>query len=397
MRHVLALLLLLIGGYFGIGDAQAACNGTTCDTKPEAYAKVAWTGSDFCPVYGLPNAAESATYTESDVQAGGAPGRVTASYKCNGSQVATASATWTALCKAGETYDAASNTCKVPKECKVTDPPLGPSWVQGDYTSPSFSIYVCNDECSYIMPSGQTTVGQRTIDGQLWSETTGFVPTGSACTPGASDTSTPPSDSDGDGTSDGNDSAPNNPGEGDPQPPAPAEGTCGGAGQPPCPSQESDPDKSTGGGDCKTPPSSSGNPILAQIAFQTWATRCSITGLANGGGTVPGKGDGEGGAVTGEGIGETGLYEPTEKTVGSVYATFKTDVEQSPLISAASGFFSGCNSGGSCPSASWSASEWGISFDLSQLCGGDLSSLLGWAGWVAFAGFAWFAFKLSLL
>lgn len=34
---------------------------------------------------------------------------------------------------------------------------------------------------------------------------------------------------------------------------------------------------SSGGGDCASPPVSSGDPLLAQIASQTWATRCAIS------------------------------------------------------------------------------------------------------------------------
>jgi hypothetical protein len=87
------------------------------------------------------------------------------------------------------------------------------------------------------------------------------------------------SDSDGDGIGDNSDFAPNDPSNGKdgsaPPPPPPPPGTCGGAGQPPCtpPGDESD-NVSSGGRDCESEPRSSGDGIAAQIAFQTWKTRC---------------------------------------------------------------------------------------------------------------------------
>lgn len=40
--------------------------------------------------------------------------------------------------------------------------------------------------------------------------------------------------------------------------------------------EEDDPNTSGGGGDCDTPPQSSGDPLLAQIARQAWETRCEF-------------------------------------------------------------------------------------------------------------------------
>lgn len=175
---------------------------------------------------------------------------------------------WGKACTPPALWDDATKTCKVPKVCSATDPPLGEgTYIMSDNIQ---DFDACYDGCSYIDNDDNQKYSK--IDGSYWINTQGWIPEGATCTAGAGDNATPPSDGDGDGSSDGNDSSPNNPGETGPQPPPPA---CGGAGQPPCPSQESDPNQSSGGGDCATPPNSTGDPILAQIAYQTWATRCA--------------------------------------------------------------------------------------------------------------------------
>jgi hypothetical protein len=166
------------------------------------------------------------------------------------------------------------------------------------------------DGCGYELPENGFLV-TRKIDNVTYTAVTGWQPPQGAeasqytCPSGGLGVPGPlPADGDGDGSSDGQDPAPNNPGEGAPQPADPPPGTCGGAGQPACPSQESDPNKSSGGGNCKTAPSSTGDPILAQIAFQTWATRCEgekavialnkMAGIGNGTSKTATAGGGEG-------------------------------------------------------------------------------------------------------
>lgn len=166
---------------------------------------------------------------------------------------------------------------------------------------------VCRSGCEYQC-DGASIVA--TIDGKKM--TVCSVPTwsatGSTCSSGAGGLppATPqPNDRDGDGTSDDNDSAPNNPGQGgggDESGDGEEDGggLCGGPGQSPC----GDPgtgsgngNTSGGGGDCNTPPRSTGDAILAQIAYQTWATRCAITGKGNAGpgtGSDPGNGGEQG-------------------------------------------------------------------------------------------------------
>ncbi|MEZ0470076.1 hypothetical protein [Luteimonas salinilitoris] len=119
-----------------------------------------------------------------------------------------------------------------------------------------------------------------------------WVPSGLTCTPGAGGfPSTPPGqtppDGDSDGSSDGNDSSPNNPGQGGGgmEGGSDEDGNCGGEGQPECGNPGSgsgNGNTSGGGGDCGTPPSSTGDPILAQIAFQAWKTRCAVEARGDG-------------------------------------------------------------------------------------------------------------------
>lgn len=207
---------------------------------------------------------------------------------------------WAAECPDGEAWDPATNTCGTCAE----KPHLGPgAWsnVQGGK--------MCRDSCEYeggVSPGGGVGVCfDMVVDGQRYTHCTGWGPTGSQCTvdgPGGfpGTPSEAPPDSDGDGTSDDFDSSPNNPGRGGSGPdgePTQEDSDCGGVGQPVCGetgSGSGNGNTSGGGGDCNTPPSSTGDPILAQIAFQTWATRCAVEGTANqGSGTGTGTGDGK--------------------------------------------------------------------------------------------------------
>lgn len=203
-------------------------------------------------------------------------------------------------CPPGGTWNQETNSCG---SCS-DKPHLGPgAWsnVQGGK--------MCKESCEYeggISPGGGVGVCfDMVVDGQRYTHCTGWGPTGSQCTvdgPGGfpGTPSEAPPDSDGDGTSDDFDSAPNNPGRGGSGPdgePTQEDSDCGGIGQPVCGeagSGSGNGNTSGGGGDCNTPPSSTGDPILAQIAFQTWATRCAVEGTANqGSGTGTGTGDGK--------------------------------------------------------------------------------------------------------
>lgn len=208
---------------------------------------------------------------------------------------------FTPECPAGSSWDLATNACSAP--CSERPSLSGGQWVPYDYGLLTSPTTVCSDGCAFIFDTSTgTQYTTSIIDGTTWSKVDGFVPTGATCSAGPSspqpDSNGPPVDADGDGVSDGNDASPNDPGESVPPIPPPDPSTCGGAGQPPCPSTESDPNRSTGGGDCRTPPQSSGDAILGQIAYQTWATRCAIANGA-GDGSINGPKDGHGAVVTG--------------------------------------------------------------------------------------------------
>ena len=204
---------------------------------------------------------------------------------------------YTVLCESGFKWNEDNHTCTPQKDC-ATAAPLAGGWTTG-------AGNVCDGECVYSPPRNALDL-PITIDGQEYRSVSGWISHGDDLTPTQCTTNgvlpTIPSDRDGDGSSDDNDTNPDNPGIGDPDdnPPPPdndgdGQPDCGGAGQPACPNDPEAPHRSTGGGDCQTPPVSSGDEILGQIAFQTWATRCGLQNLANGGGTVPGgSGDGEG-------------------------------------------------------------------------------------------------------
>lgn len=191
---------------------------------------------------------------------------------------------WNTECPVGYTWNDVTYTCGVP--CQGLDPLTG-------VHAPGDSPTVCNGGCAYEC-SGITVL--LTIDGQPRSVCGGpnWAPTGAVCTASNPDSIPEVTDTDGDGSSDENDDAPNNPGEsnGSDQDGSSA---CGGDGQPECDGTNSgsgNGNTSGGGGNCQTPPSSTGDAILAQIAFQTWATRCAIEGNAN---------EGEGGVAVGSG------------------------------------------------------------------------------------------------
>lgn len=308
-RRVAYVLVALVLAWFGLGDARAACTpygtfGAICGYRGEAYAwaqsmgppagATNWGCTSAQPSLGPPHKVLLISARETS-------GEYQVVHLCQGGRegLNLGSVKWeVATCPPGATWDPDTNTCGT---C-ADKPHLGAgAWsnVQGGK--------MCKDGCEYeggISPGGGVGVCFDTvIDGQRYTHCTGWGPTGSQCTvdgPGGfpGTPSEAPPDSDGDGTSDDFDSAPNNPGRGGSGPdgePTQEDGDCGGIGQPECGalgSGSGNGNTSGGGGDCNTPPSSTGDPILAQIAFQTWATRCAVEGNANAG---PGSGSGDGG------------------------------------------------------------------------------------------------------
>lgn len=188
-----------------------------------------------------------------------------------------------------EWFDPETGACENPCTGK---PPLLNVHAEGD------SHELCSDGCAYKCDGSSVLF---TIDGVLRTVCAGpaWTVTGATCSAGELPAPIPAvTDSDGDGTSDDNDLSPNNPGESGDGSGQDVSRACGGPGQPECLPDGSNEgsgrgNTSGGGGDCNTPPRSSGDAILAQIAFQTWATRCAVIATANQGpGTGSGAGDG---------------------------------------------------------------------------------------------------------
>lgn len=168
----------------------------------------------------------------------------------------------------------------VPKDC-TTEQPLGEQTFA--FSADSSSPYeVCFQQCTFRAGPGIASI----VDGVLYMTSEDWTATGAQCSADEGPVNVP-ADSDGDGSSDANDPAPNNPGQGgggkDGKPTEDGGGLGDGNG-----SGEGSGNGNTsgGGGDCSSPPSSSGDAILAQIAYQTWATRCAIEGAKDGNGNL---------------------------------------------------------------------------------------------------------------
>lgn len=196
-------------------------------------------------------------------------------------------------CPTGQEFDTELGVCA--GSCSTSDPVLTSGYVvatgNGSGACPTTYcgfVTAHNRSCSY---SGQTNYAM-TVDGKRYCDLAGMAPTGASCSAGGE---APPTDSDGDGTSDENDSSPNNPGSGS-DTSQDGSSACGGPNQPECDGTNGgsgNGNTSGGGGNCQTPPVSTGDAILAQIAFQTWATRCAISGNANEGAGTESSDSGE--------------------------------------------------------------------------------------------------------
>lgn len=179
---------------------------------------------------------------------------------------------------------------------------------------------ICQSECEY---HGTGVCVELNRDGQTWTTCGSWTPTGQTCTTQVGEQGSPPPDTDGDGSSDGNDTSPNNPGQGGGGPNGPSNedeggkggnggGTGPGGGQGNGAGEGSGNGNTAGGGqDCATPPSVTGDAALAMIAYQAWATRCEVTGLRAdvGGGDGLGNGDGDGNG-DGQGDGDSTVDIP---------------------------------------------------------------------------------------
>lgn len=257
MHHVLGRLILLVALAWCVpGDALAACTGGgsswSCDTKPEAYDQVLYTGSDFCPVFGYPSAVESATYSESG-------DTVNAAYKCDSITVAGATASWVMECAAPELeFNPSSYECDTPCSERAEET----NWLYDEAHATA-----CHEGCSYD--------GGINLDGSV-----SFIANGGTCTVGPGNPA-PTLDTDGDGVADPDDAFPDDPDEssdsdgdgigdnGDVAPDDPTNGGDDGTGN------ESD-NEADGGGNCGAPPVCIGDGIACNTLFQTWSARCAV-------------------------------------------------------------------------------------------------------------------------
>lgn len=212
---------------------------------------------------------------------------------------------YSANCPADKPWNETTHTCG--NGCESGANVLeADSWVQGSYPSGD----ICMDDGCLYMPPTVDVVTETQVDGQTWFLAQGWHQSGQQCTAGNGvSTGTPPPDSDGDGVSNGNDGSPNNPGStngglgtGSGNKPEDGSTSCGGAGQPACPTDGSgkgsgNGNTSGGGGDCATKPSGTGDAIAANILFQAWATRCAIEKVTKNG-ALKISGTGEGGSIS---------------------------------------------------------------------------------------------------
>ena len=218
---------------------------------------------------------------------------------------------WAEECPVGNTWNDETKKCEGPKDC-ASEPDLpAASYVAAD-------TEICSAGCKFAGKGG-LCVGM-TVDGQQNWYCSAWEPTGAECSAGEGDTPPAPTDGDGDGSSDGNDTSPNNPGQGGggkdgkPQEDGGGKGDGNGSGE-----GSGNGNTSGGGGNCASPPSSSGDAILAQIAYQTWATRCSIEGAKDGNGNLKttqgsgtGGGDGDGTDFGTSNPGQDDEFDPSD-------------------------------------------------------------------------------------
>lgn len=271
------------------GQAVAACKGLAAYHSVQSGGVVGkWQPSGSCTVSGFQVSNPATTTGERWNVSAGCTSMTPVAPSGNSSNIGW---TWSLPgCPPGQTVNP-DGTCG---SCESKPPLMNVTGAPG-------SAEVCDAQCKFEC-SGITV--DLTVDGnrRSYCGSNSWAPTGGQCsTTGPAGIGAPEaaaSDADGDGTSDGNDSSPNNPGQGgagESGEGADEDGDCGGEGQPECGAPgagSGNGNTSGGGGNCDTPPSSTGDPILAQIAFQTWATRCAISGTANSGQTGDGEGDG---------------------------------------------------------------------------------------------------------
>lgn len=280
VRRLAYVLVAAVLAYAGMGRAQAADVHTLQSEAWSHCLAVAQQGT--CnAVY--PTKVSSSCAQVSKQGTNGAFGTYNSRMLCKASNGATATQSPTngepyhnwqtndGKCANGEEWDEASQQCRA--ACVAgTD---------STQTRQGYKPDACraSDACSVTWTQSGAPYGVVGSDGvlRMYQQWAGVVAAGAHCTFVA--------DSDGDGWSDNEDAFPNDPGEhfdgdndgigdtgDDPDPTDPTNNEDDGTGD------ETD-NTSVGGGNCETPPESDGDAIAAQIAYQTWATRCEVAKL----------------------------------------------------------------------------------------------------------------------
>jgi len=82
--------------------------------------------------------------------------------------------------------------------------------------------------------------------------------------------------------------------------------------------------------------------------------------------------------------------------VASVFSDFSAKAKQTPLVSAASGFFDIGSVSGSCPTWTVPESEWLPAMTFDFYCNATALEIIGWAGWVILCVGAFRAFEIAV-
>lgn len=328
VRRLVVVLVTLALGWVGIGRADAIPANVHC-TNPQ----VEGNGDDVVAVCATRQVAYEQVVAAIAYQKSIVPSRVfpdpTYAADCGNGRGACYRSTWSFLqltryiqqeCPTGTFWDDAKKTCNVP--CDPNGPALAGGYMK--YTGADPGYQTCSGDCEYNNPNSNNFEGGE-VDGIKYVSLAGWIPSGASCTVGPNDGYTPPSDADGDGKSDANDPSPNNPGDSGGNGPGGPNGEGDGEGE-----GSGNGNRSSGGGDCASRPTSSGDQIAAQIAYQTWATRCAIEGAKNGDGSLKTTVTGGTGTGTGTGGGPT---QPGNGTCGdgqfnSTVCAFKDGIKK---------------------------------------------------------------------
>lgn len=275
-----------------------------------------------------------------------------------------------------------------------------PSCTAGQAVAPGTQVQrfdsigeTCSGGCSMALNAG-------TMSGGQWSGGGGYVLTGAACAgsgPGGSKSLTKPSEThNADGTTTDCD---------------PISGKCVTFGT----TAQTVPASSSSSANHSTDSTSTtSNPATTSTTSSTSTTTGDGTGgtgngttttVTNGSTTTPASSSSTqskcdtGVCDVGNADGDTGaLYTAGTDSPSSVYSNFQAQVASSPIVSAATGFFSVSLSGTSCPTWHLAGNEyWGASgLDLTLFCDPSFLAILVMAGYIVLGVAAFCAFRIAI-